>query len=109
MSIGMIGVPGLASGAGVDAVTPSEKDEAPDMIAETKEAIRRSGLSISELSRLSGVSQPQLSRFYRGVRDLTFENGARLCAALGLRLVGKDKAERPAKRPRGAGKGDPGA
>ena len=58
------------------------------MLAQLKEAIAASGKTLVELSQTTDVSPSQLSRFLRGERDLTFASAARVCEALGLRLVG---------------------
>lgn len=50
------------------------------------QAIEDRGESILALSKLSGVSQPQLSRFVSGERDLRLESAEKLCHALGLEL-----------------------
>jgi len=44
----------------------------------------RAGLSLDDLSALSGISQPQLSRPERGQRKLTPEVAKRLAWALGV-------------------------
>jgi transcriptional regulator with XRE-family HTH domain len=66
----------------------ARKGKKVDMVAALRQGVRASGLSVSELSRRSGVSQPQLSRFLRGTRTLTLPAASRLAEALGLRLVG---------------------
>ncbi len=50
------------------------------------QAIEDHGESILALSKLCGVSQPQLSRFVSGERDLRLESAEKLCEALGLEL-----------------------
>jgi transcriptional regulator with XRE-family HTH domain len=65
-----------------------KREREPQMIVQLRTAIRDSGLSVSEIGRRSKVSQPQLSRFISGERTLTLPAAARLCEALGLRLVG---------------------
>jgi len=59
----------------------------PAMIAAIREAIRDSGLTISEISRRSGVSHPQISRFIHGERTMTLPAAARVCAVVGLELI----------------------
>lgn len=49
-------------------------------------AIRKSGLSLYALAKLSGVSKGQLSRFMAGERDIRLTNAGKLCKALGLQL-----------------------
>jgi transcriptional regulator with XRE-family HTH domain len=51
------------------------------------EANQRAGEKNSELSRRSGVSQPQITRFMSGERDIALEVAEKLCAALGLELT----------------------
>jgi transcriptional regulator with XRE-family HTH domain len=51
-----------------------------------RQAMADSGLSLNELSRRTGISTSQLSRFMRGERDIGFASGARLMEALGLEL-----------------------
>jgi hypothetical protein len=50
------------------------------------QAIEDRGESILALSKVSGVSQPQLSRFVRGERDLLLEAADRVVKCLGLEL-----------------------
>jgi transcriptional regulator with XRE-family HTH domain len=71
------------------------------VVEQMREAIRTSGLSLGELARRSGVSLPQVSRFYRGLRDLSFVNAARVLEALGARVVWPDRppARKAADRP----------
>lgn len=72
------------------------------MIVQIREAIRASGMSLGALARASGVSQPQLSRFQSGQRTLTLPAAARVCEALGLRLVGPEQPTPPESPPRPA-------
>jgi len=69
-----------------------------DLEAILKQAIERSGLSLAELARRSGVSHPQLSRFMRSARTLTLSSASKLFACLGLE-VSDPKPE--AAKPRG--------
>lgn len=62
------------------------------LIAELKEAIRDSGLSLNEIARQTGVSDPQLSRFMRGERSLTLGSAAKLFDFFEL------KVQRPPRR-----------
>jgi hypothetical protein len=73
----------------------------PGVVEQMKEAIGRCGLSLGELARCSGVSLPQVSRFYRGLRDLSFVNAARVLEALGARVVWPERppARKAAARP----------
>ena len=53
------------------------------------EAIRanqQAGQKNVDLSRRSGVSPPQITRFLSGERDIALEVAEKLCAALGLEL-----------------------
>jgi transcriptional regulator with XRE-family HTH domain len=65
------------------------------MITQIREAIRGSGLSLNELGKQCAVSQSQLSRFLLGQRTLTLPAAARVCEALGLRLVGPEQPGEP--------------
>ena len=66
-----------------------------------REAIVKTGLSLSEISRRSGVGQPILSRFIRGKRSLTLPIAGKLCGMLGLRLTSAqaDAAQPKATKP----------
>jgi transcriptional regulator with XRE-family HTH domain len=63
-----------------------------------KEAVRESGLSLNQIEKASGVGREQLSRFLRDQRTLTLPAVAKLCTALGYRLV---KVDPPAGRKKG--------
>jgi len=52
-------------------------------------AIKRSGLTIYQLAKDSGVSQPVLSRFINGKRGITLATASRLTETLGLDLVSR--------------------
>ena len=61
-----------------------------------KRAILASGMSRYRISKLSGVSEGQLSRFVMAKNDprhrtLTLESAARVAAVLGLQLSPKKK------------------
>lgn len=45
------------------------------------------GVSLSELARTAGLHSSAVIRFHAQERDLTFGNAAKLCRALGLKLV----------------------
>lgn len=47
--------------------------------------------SRNELARRAGVTPGNISYFMTRKRDITMDTGAKLAAALGLRLVGPDK------------------
>lgn len=51
------------------------------------ETFAESGESVLSLSKRCGVSQPQLSRFFSGGRDLRLSSVEKLCDALDLKLV----------------------
>ena len=51
------------------------------------ETFAESGESVLSLSKRCGVSQPQLSRFFSGGRDLRLGSVEKLCEALDLMLV----------------------
>jgi transcriptional regulator with XRE-family HTH domain len=59
------------------------------------QAIRASGLSLKELGRASGVDAGQLSRFLRGHRSMHLPAASKVCKALGLELVQREKAPKP--------------
>jgi plasmid maintenance system antidote protein VapI len=61
------------------------------MVSQIREAVRRSGRSLGELSRATGVGTDRISRFMRGERTLTLPAAAKLCEALGLELTPKKK------------------
>ena len=54
-----------------------------------KTAIEKSGLSINQLAKESGVSQPVLCRFMNGQRGITLATASKLVEALGLKLIQK--------------------
>ena len=66
------------------------KARRPSWAEQIRESVERSGLSLRELSRRSGVTHVQLSRFMRGQRSLTIRAAEKVGAALGLRLVQGD-------------------
>jgi transcriptional regulator with XRE-family HTH domain len=57
------------------------------LIGVLKAAIRDCGLSLPELSRQTGVSNPQIYRFMSGERSLTLPAAEKLATFLGLKLV----------------------
>jgi plasmid maintenance system antidote protein VapI len=61
--------------------------EASPLIGVLRDAIRDSGLSLREISKKTGVGDPQLSRFVRGERTLTLPAAEKLVEFFGLRLV----------------------
>jgi predicted transcriptional regulator len=52
-----------------------------------RDAIRRDGRSISEISRLAKIQRPTLSRFAAGKRDLTGDILGRLLPVLGMNIT----------------------
>lgn len=65
-----------------------------------RDAIRRDGRSLYALSKDSGVSRPQVTRFVNGTRTLTLPVADKLCAALGLVLRSARSAKPTAKKGR---------
>lgn len=61
--------------------------KAPSMSAVLQAAIARSGKSISELARESGVARLSITRFVRGERSLRLDCADQLAAYLGLELA----------------------
>ncbi len=64
--------------------------EPQDITEQLRQTIRDSGRTLNNLGRQAGIDSGRLSRFMRGERDLTGAAMAKLCAALGLRLVGTE-------------------
>ncbi len=82
----------------------ARKKEEPGLIEQIQTAIRRSGLSLNQIGRESGVAVPQLSRFMRGERTLTLPAAEKLCRALRLGLAPLEgEEEPPAPKKRGKG------
>jgi len=64
-----------------------------------RDAIEKSGITRYELSRISGVSQPTLSKFVLRQRPgLSFDAMDRVGLALGLVIVKKQPKKRGAQR-----------
>ncbi|HJZ56054.1 MAG TPA: helix-turn-helix transcriptional regulator [Gemmataceae bacterium] len=61
-------------------------EESP-LIGVLKQAIRDSGLTLTELAKQTAVSHPQLSRFVAGKRTLTLPAAERLMEFFGFKLV----------------------
>jgi transcriptional regulator with XRE-family HTH domain len=74
----------------------ARKKGAPGLVEQLREAIRRSGQSLNQLSAACGVGRDRLSRFMRGERDITLGAAEKICLALHLKLTG-DKPARPKK------------
>jgi transcriptional regulator with XRE-family HTH domain len=64
-----------------------KKREAPGLVELLRRAIQRSGKSLNQLSKDSGVAASQLSYFVRGARTLTLPAAEKVCRALRLTLV----------------------
>ncbi len=79
---------------------PSEQpEEMPSVVEQLREAIRKDGRSLNQLSKDSGVDVSSLSRFIRGERDLKFEIVERVCRQLRLVLAPYSPDERPGAPP----------
>ncbi len=63
------------------------------LVKAIKKAIRDAGVSVYQISKRSGVSQAQLSRFLHDDRTLRLDIAAKLFEALGLEAVPKKKAK----------------
>jgi plasmid maintenance system antidote protein VapI len=66
----------------------AKRDRLPDLEDQLRSALRGCGMSLNQLAAATGVHKAQLSRFLRQERTLTLIAAAKLCAHLGLRLVG---------------------
>jgi transcriptional regulator with XRE-family HTH domain len=77
-------------------------EEAPGLVEQLREAIRKSGRSLYQLGKDSGVGSDQLSRFMRGERTLTLPAAEKLCRALDLELA--SRAPHAPAETRGPGK-----
>jgi DNA-binding phage protein len=60
----------------------------PDLADQLRQAIEGCGKSLNQLAKETGVHQAQLSRFLRRERSLNLNAVVKLCAYLGLRLIG---------------------
>ncbi|MCH8853725.1 MAG: helix-turn-helix transcriptional regulator [Planctomycetes bacterium] len=56
-----------------------------------REAITKSGESLADLERTTGVSNAVLSRFVRGERTLTLPTADKLARHFGLELVKRER------------------
>ncbi len=65
------------------------KEEESGLIAQLREAIRDSGLSLSQLGKECQVNPSMLSRFMTGQQGLALSTAERICKALRLRLTGE--------------------
>jgi transcriptional regulator with XRE-family HTH domain len=76
----------------------AKNKERAGLVSQLRDAITKSGLSLNELSKRSGVQSSQLSYFMRGERTLTLPAADRICAALGYHLE-KDAPGKPPQPP----------
>jgi transcriptional regulator with XRE-family HTH domain len=60
--------------------------EKSGLVEQLRDAIRRSGHSLNQLSQQCGVGRDRLSRFMRGERDLTLEAAEKVCRVLHFEL-----------------------
>jgi transcriptional regulator with XRE-family HTH domain len=74
----------------------AKKKAAPGLVEQLIDAIRDSGQSLNQLSKVSGVDSGRLSRFVRGERNISFEAAARVCRALNLELA--RRGQRPSAK-----------
>src|SRR5262245_25629445 len=72
-----------------------------DMTERLRAEIRNCGLSLCELARRSGVTQPALGRFLSGKRGLMIASVAKLFPALTLAVVSTGPVE-PCRKKTGA-------
>jgi plasmid maintenance system antidote protein VapI len=66
--------------------------EKSPLIEVLKSKIRDCGLSLNELARRTGVSDPQLSRFLRGERTISLPAAEKLMVYFGMRVTTPDAA-----------------
>lgn len=66
-----------------------------------RRAINESGLSINALSKECGVTQPALSRFVRGDRDIKLGSADKLAEYFRLRLMPEEEKPKRKKKPAG--------
>ena len=64
-----------------------KKEGAPGLVEQIRNAIRDSGQSLNQLSKLCGVDSGRLSRFMRGERELSLGAAEKVCQALHLSLA----------------------
>ena len=65
-----------------------------DLETQLRDAIKKSGLSQSDLAQRSDVNQGQISRFLNGERTLTLESAGSIAKVLGLELKPARKKKR---------------
>ena len=62
---------------------------------ELRQAIRRGGKTQYRISKETGISEGQLSRFMHGQVGLSLSAIDRLCECLGLRLAATESSKQP--------------
>lgn len=67
------------------------KQNQVDLEAQLKEALIRSGMTRYKISKLSGLSNAQLSYFINGKRSLSLAAASKLAETLGFELVQKKR------------------
>lgn len=63
------------------------KKAPPTIAAQLRAAVADSGLSQYRIAKETGISQPIITRFVNGDRDMSLENAGKLADFLGLHLV----------------------
>jgi hypothetical protein len=66
----------------------AQPEEGPGLLDQIRDAIRKSGRTLNQMEKDTGVSRGELSRFLRGQRVLGGEPLERICRSLNLRLIG---------------------
>jgi transcriptional regulator with XRE-family HTH domain len=66
---------------------PRRKGDLPDLVEQIRQAIIDSSLSLSELSRLTGVHVSRISRFVRRERSIDVAAASAICHVLGYGLA----------------------
>ena len=74
----------------------SKEQGIPDMEQQLKKAILKSGRSLNDIEKETGIDSGRLSRFVRGERTLTLPAAAKVCRVLKLTLAPYQPAK-PAK------------
>jgi transcriptional regulator with XRE-family HTH domain len=70
-----------------------QPEEGSGLLDQIRDAIRKSGRTLNQMEKDTGVSRGELSRFLRRQRVLGGEPLERICRALGLHLTGKARRE----------------
>jgi DNA-binding phage protein len=82
---------------------PTNEGEAEfNLFEDLKRAIRKSGVSVSKLSRMCDLNPAQIFRFLSGERGLNTTSIDKICRALRLRLTAEKppKGDAPPAKPR---------